>query len=261
LNELTQLVDDINAAVVKADMTYLERVLHKDYVHHGQHGMIENRSQYLENRQTGRVDYESLVANDVKVRVYGDTAIVTYLSTAKGKDPLGAIDDQRLFTGVFIRQDGPWQQVHSQATPIRLPAARPAEEGERANSHDPADDEPELAQLVKDLNRAIVDRDIDFLDRILHQDYLHFRPRGIAENRAQYVENRQTGRVDYESLIADDIKARVYGNTAVVTYRSTANGKDQQGAIDGQRLWTRVFVRGEGRWQLVHSQGTSIQRP
>jgi hypothetical protein len=72
--------------------------------------MIENRAQYLENRKTGRVTYEALVANDVKVRVYGDTAIVTYLSTAKGKDPLGAIDDQRSFTRVFVRQDGRWQR-------------------------------------------------------------------------------------------------------------------------------------------------------
>ena len=62
LRELTQLVDDINAAVVKADMTFLERVLHKDYVHYGQHGLIENRSQYLKNHKTGHVDYESLVA-------------------------------------------------------------------------------------------------------------------------------------------------------------------------------------------------------
>jgi ketosteroid isomerase-like protein len=142
VRELTPLADDINAAVVKADMAFLERVLHKDYVHHGQHGMIENRTQYLENRKTGRVTYESLVANDVKIRVYGDTAIVTYLSTAKGKDPLGPIDDQRSFTRVFGRQDGRWQQVHSQATPIRLGAAQPAEEGQGASSRDPADVDP-----------------------------------------------------------------------------------------------------------------------
>ena len=44
-----------------------------------------------------------------------------------------------------------------------------------------------------------------------------------------------------------------------MTYRSTAKGKDQDGAIDEQRRWTRVFVRREGRWQQVHSQGTTIQ--
>ncbi|PYL51437.1 MAG: hypothetical protein DMF32_00975, partial [Verrucomicrobia bacterium] len=52
-----------------------------------------------------------------------------------------------------------------------------------------------------------------------------------------------------------------YGDAAIVTYRSTAKGKDQDGAIDEQRRWTRVFVRRDGRWQLVHSQGTTIQKP
>jgi ketosteroid isomerase-like protein len=86
-------------------------------------------------------------------------------------------------------------------------------------------------------------------------------PRGTIENRAQYLENRKTSRVNFESLVADDMKVRFYGDAAIVTYRSTAKGKDQQGAIDEQRLWTRVFVRRDGRWRLVHSQGTTIQKP
>src|SRR5262245_25392383 len=126
---------------------------------------------------------------------------------------------------------------------------------------DPASDERELTQLVKDLNAANVKADIPFLERVLHPDFVHHRPRGTVENRAQYLENRKTGRVDFESLVADDVKVRLYGDTAIVTYRSTAKGKDQQGAIDEQRLWTRVFVRRDGRWQLVHSQGTPIQKP
>jgi ketosteroid isomerase-like protein len=126
---------------------------------------------------------------------------------------------------------------------------------------DQASDERDLKQLVKDLNAAIVKADIAFLERVLDQDYVHYRPRGTVENRAQYLENRMNGNVNFESLVADDVKVRFYGDTAIVTYRSTAKGKDQQGAIDEQRLWTRVFVRRDGRWQLVHSQGTSIQKP
>jgi ketosteroid isomerase-like protein len=126
---------------------------------------------------------------------------------------------------------------------------------------DPASDQRELTQLVKDLNAALVKADIAFLQRVLHKDYTHFRPRGTVENRAQYLKNRETGRVEFESLVVDDIKVRRYGDTAVVTYRSTAKGKDQKGVIDEQRRWTRVFVWQEGRWQLVHSQGTTIQKP
>ena len=125
----------------------------------------------------------------------------------------------------------------------------------------PASDQRELTQLVKDLNAALVKRDIAFLQRVVHKDYTHYRPRGTVENRAQYLKNRETGRVEFESLVVDDIKVRRYGDTAVVTYRSTAKGKDQKGVIDEQRRWTRVFVWQEGRWQLVHSQGTTIQKP
>src|SRR4029077_7092326 len=123
---------------------------------------------------------------------------------------------------------------------------------------DPASDERELTQLVKDLNAALVKADIAFLERVLAQDYVHYRPRGDVENRAQYLEDRKTGRVEFESLVADDIKVRFYGDTAIVTYRSTAKGKDQHGAIDEQRRWTRVFVRRDGRMTIVPFPRTTI---
>ena len=126
---------------------------------------------------------------------------------------------------------------------------------------DPASDERELTQLVKDLNAALVKADTAFLERVLAQDFVHYRPHGDVENRAQYLQDRKDGRVQFESLVADDIKVRFYGDTAIVTYRSTAKGKDRWGTINEQRRWTRVFVRKDGRWQLVHSQGTTIQKP
>ena len=50
---------------------------------------------------------------------------------------------------------------------------------------DPARDERELTQLVKDLNEAVVKADVAVLDRVLHEDYVHHRPRGMVEDRAQ----------------------------------------------------------------------------
>ena len=63
---------------------------------------------------------------------------------------------------------------------------------------DPARDERELTQLVKDLNEAVVKADVAVLDRVLHEDYVHHRPRGMVEDRAQYLENRKARRVDFE---------------------------------------------------------------
>ena len=52
---------------------------------------------------------------------------------------------------------------------------------------DTASDERELTQLVNDLNAAIVKPDIAFLERTLAKDYVHYRPHGNVETRAQYL--------------------------------------------------------------------------
>jgi ketosteroid isomerase-like protein len=126
---------------------------------------------------------------------------------------------------------------------------------------DPARDELELTQLVKDLNEAVVKADLAVLERALHEDYVHNRPNGVVEDRAQYLENRKARRVDFESLVPDEMEVRVYGDTAIVTGRSTAKGKDQYGKMDELRRWTRVLVRRDGRWQFVHFQATPITQP
>jgi hypothetical protein len=126
---------------------------------------------------------------------------------------------------------------------------------------DAADDERELTKLVKDIHAAIVKADVAFLERVLHADYTHIRSSGAIENRAQYLENRKTGRVALEALTVDEIKVRLYGDTAIVTTRGAHKGKDQQGAFESQVLVTRVFLRRDGRWQLATTQGTSTRKP
>jgi ketosteroid isomerase-like protein len=126
---------------------------------------------------------------------------------------------------------------------------------------DPAADERELTELVKELNDAVVKADLAALEQLLHEDYVHQRPRGEVESRAQYLANRKDRRVDFDSLVPDDMEVRVYGDTAIVTGRSTAKGHDQHGTMDEQRRWTRVLVRRDGRWQFVHFQGTPIATP
>jgi hypothetical protein len=65
---------------------------------------------------------------------------------------------------------------------------------------DPASDERELTQLIKDLNVSVVKAALAFLERVLHEDHVHHRPRGRDENRAEYLETRENGRVEFESL-------------------------------------------------------------
>ena len=125
---------------------------------------------------------------------------------------------------------------------------------------DPAGDERQLTQLVRDFSAALVKADHAFLERVLHEKYVHTRWNGAVENRAQYLENRKARRVVFESLRPEDIKVLLLGDTAVVTGHNTVKGQHEQGARDGQTRWTRVFVRQDGRWLLVAFHATPIQK-
>jgi ketosteroid isomerase-like protein len=62
--------------------------------------------------------FDSITVGDMKVRVFGETAIVTgsldAKSTYKGKDTSGHL----LWIDVFVKRQGRWQDVASQTTPI-----------------------------------------------------------------------------------------------------------------------------------------------
>lgn len=124
-----------------------------------------------------------------------------------------------------------------------------------------ADGEPEFTNLIKALNTALMKADMPYLNRLLHKDFVLTNSQGKLEERAEYLENRKTGRVKYESKVSDEIKVRLYGDTAIVTGRDTETGKDHQGAMDGQFRWTRVFLRHNGHWQLAAVHFTPVQKP
>lgn len=55
-----------------------------------------------------------------------------------------------------------------------------------------------------------------------------------------------SGSLKYESVKFDEIKVHAYGDTAVVTGRSTIKGKDNGKDISGQTRYTRVYVKRQG---------------
>jgi len=73
----------------------------------------------LKDVKDGTLKYERLDKSEMKVRVYGETAVVTGRAQSKIKvkgQEVGGIDR---FTEVFARQGGKWRCVSTQGSPIR----------------------------------------------------------------------------------------------------------------------------------------------
>jgi uncharacterized protein (TIGR02246 family) len=118
--------------------------------------------------------------------------------------------------------------------------------------------EQELKKLEKEIGHAWAKRDVASYDRILTDDYTWTDFDGIVWTKAQDLETLKSGEVVNTSYAVDDWKVRVYGDTAVVTGRTTVKetwkGKD----VSGQYRYTDTWVKRAGRWQLVASHTSKI---
>jgi ketosteroid isomerase-like protein len=117
--------------------------------------------------------------------------------------------------------------------------------------------EQEIRKLMAEIDEAHRRSDVAAFDRIWADDYVLTDWRGVVKNRAEALAEWRAGKHQYESYQSDDIRVRIYGDTAIVTARVTRkSGSDAENI--GRFRHTRVFVRQNGRWRLVATQVTRI---
>ena len=109
--ELIRLENEANEAWLKRDVEAYARLLADDYIETDPHGTMATKAEELELVKSTKTTVISAIADDFRVRVYGDAAVVTFRLTVKnridGKETAG----QERFTNTWIKRDGRWQCV------------------------------------------------------------------------------------------------------------------------------------------------------
>ena len=115
--QLIQLERDVAKANVTKDAAVMRRILADDYVEVTSRGTSHTKAEALAGLQSN--SFTSFDADNLKVRIYGDAAVVTGRSTYSGTfEGVNYTKRQVLFTDTFVKKDGRWQEVASHATLI-----------------------------------------------------------------------------------------------------------------------------------------------
>jgi ketosteroid isomerase-like protein len=118
--------------------------------------------------------------------------------------------------------------------------------------------EQTLMQIEQELLDALLKGDTSAAQRYTADTYIFTGPDGTVMDKGRSIADLKSGDLKIESSKLDDMKVQAYGDTAVVTYRSTDKGNYKGSDLSGQYRWTDVFVKRNGRWQIVAGQGTRI---
>jgi hypothetical protein len=118
-SEIRQLENRRIQAMLKVDTEELSQLLADDLTYTHSSGQVDSKSQLIESLKSGERKYRMIEPQDVKVRIYGDAAVVTGRAKLKTVSKGQESSFQVQFTDVYAKKKGHWQMVAWQSS--RLP--------------------------------------------------------------------------------------------------------------------------------------------
>jgi ketosteroid isomerase-like protein len=111
-------------AVRNRDMAWFDKNYASDYSQVSfMTGNMMDRAESINAMKNDKTVFDDMGLSDLNIRIEGNTAIVTGIGWAKGKDAEGKpFEDKMRFTDTYVKRDGRWQAWAAQATMIPKPA-------------------------------------------------------------------------------------------------------------------------------------------
>jgi ketosteroid isomerase-like protein len=102
-------------ASMKKDHAATERLLADDFVYIHSNGTITNRTQEIAETMSADAKWAASKLDNLRVRLYGDVAVVTGVQTLTGSAK-GYVSGGRRYTNIWVRRNGRWQTIGGQST-------------------------------------------------------------------------------------------------------------------------------------------------
>jgi uncharacterized protein (TIGR02246 family) len=127
-----------------------------------------------------------------------------------------------------------------------------------ASTESAAKVEQEVRDLQAQYDKAALQQDAAAFDRLFADDFSIVQAGGRVNTKAEIIAMAKAGDTKMEVGRSEDVKVRFFGDTAIVTCRwiekSTTKGKP----FDGTQIFTTVWAKRNGIWQIVSDQGTLV---
>jgi ketosteroid isomerase-like protein len=129
------------------------------------------------------------------------------------------------------------------------PAGPPVSKGDQSRA------EAEIRQILNDL--AVGQRskaDAKELERLYADEFTSVNASGQVQNKAAIIAARVSGRISAQSYELEEVETQIYGDIAIAKTSSRIEGKTARGRF----RHLRVFIKRDGRWQIIATQMTKI---
>jgi len=114
--DLLKLEEDFAKAIVRNDAESVAQFVSDDWIIVDPDGGIVGKTRFLDVIRSGVLTHEAMETTDTRFRTYGDTAIVTAITSTKGKFMGQDFTSKERATDIFVKQNGRWLCVLTHLT-------------------------------------------------------------------------------------------------------------------------------------------------
>jgi uncharacterized protein (TIGR02246 family) len=159
-----------------------------------------------------------------------------------------------IITGVLIAMAA---SLSACAAPTEKSSASPVPSAS-ASTETAAKVEQEIRDLQAQYDKAALQQDAAAYERLFADDFTLTQMGGKVSTKPELIAMAKAEDTKMEIGRSEDVKVRLYGDTAIVTCRwiekSTTKGKP----FEGTQIFTTVWVKNNGTWRIVSDQGTLV---
>ena len=123
--EVRVVIDELQKANLKGGAegaVIFDKYLADDLTRIPANGAILTKADLVNGFKTGKIKVDALELSDIKIRIYGHTAVATGISTRKETFMGAPVVGSTRWTRVFVKSDSVWKNVLYQNTGIAEPA-------------------------------------------------------------------------------------------------------------------------------------------
>ncbi|MGO8790226.1 MAG: nuclear transport factor 2 family protein [Terriglobia bacterium] len=118
--------------------------------------------------------------------------------------------------------------------------------------------EKEIRDLEVLRFHAMEKADVETLDRIMSDDLIYTHASGLRQTKFDIIGTLGSSEMKYESITPYDVQVRMHNDTAIVEGCATINIKARGEKESFEICYLDVYVKQEGRWQMVAWQSSRI---
>jgi ketosteroid isomerase-like protein len=117
--ELLKVERDFAAAILNNDAVAISKFLTDDWAIVDAEGGVIDKARFLNVIKSGTLVHDEMELDDMTVRAHGNSAVVTAITSTKGKFTGQEFATQDRATDFFVKQNGHWRCVFSQLTAFK----------------------------------------------------------------------------------------------------------------------------------------------